>query len=93
MKGSSVYKVQNGKLLRVSVQEDNGRIAGIKVSGDFFLHPEEGIAVLEKELQGEALDEEKLREKISEIVERNSIQLFGFAAADLAKAIMMAVKG
>ena len=92
MKGNSTYKVTNGKLIRIELQAEQNKITSIKVSGDFFMHPEQAIQVLEKQLHNSELDEAKLQEKISSIVEENSVQLFGFKPEDLAKAIMMAVK-
>ncbi len=91
MNNSAVYKVEGGKLIRVSLEAEQGKITSIRIFGDFFLHPEEAIELIEKGLQGAELKEESLIEKITSIVERNSIQLFGFNAGDLAKAIMVAV--
>ena len=92
MKGNSVYKVENGKLLKVRLESEQGKITGIKILGDFFMHPEEAIAVLEKELQGTELNEGKLAERIASVLESNSVRVFGFKAGDLAKAIMKAVE-
>ena len=91
MNNSAVYKVEGGKLIKVSLEAEQGKIASIKVFGDFFLHPEEAIELIEKGLQGAELNRETLKKKITSIVERNSIQLFGFKPLDLAKAIMVAV--
>ncbi len=93
MKGQSVYKVPNGKLVKVSLEAGQGKVKKVKVSGDFFIHPEEAIDALEENLKGVELREDVLEKKILAIVEENSIQLFGFKSKDLAKAIMMAVGG
>lgn len=92
MKGNSVYKVENGKLLKVRLEAEQEKITRVKISGDFFMHPEEAIDALEKELEGTELEESKLREKIGSILESNSVRVFGFKAGDLAKAIMKAVE-
>ncbi len=91
LKGSAIYKVEGGKLLKIALEAEKGKILSIRIFGDFFLHPEEAIELIEKGLQGAELKEESLMEKIDSVVEGNSIQLFGFKAADLAKAIMAAV--
>lgn len=91
MEGKSMYKVPDGKLLKVHLHAAGGKVKAVRINGDFFLHPEEAIVLLEQGLQGTSLQEEKLKEKIGLIVEGNSIQLFGFRPADLARAIMMAV--
>ena len=92
MKGSSVHKAENGKMLKIALEYEKGKVLGIRISGDFFMHPEESITVLENRLKGTELDEERLGKKAASIVEENSIQLFGFEAKDLAKAIMEAVQ-
>jgi lipoate-protein ligase A len=89
--GKSVFKVQGGKLLKISLEHSGGRIESVKIAGDFFLHPEEAVGLIENGLEGSALDEIPLKGKIEAIVKKNSLQLFGFAPADLAAAIMMAV--
>ncbi len=93
MDGKSTYKVPDGKLLKIALQAEEARIASVKIRGDFFLHPEESIELLEAGLKGEQLQQEKLMKKIASIVESNSIKLFGFNPADLAKAIMLAAEG
>ena len=90
--GKSVFKVQGGKLLKISLEHSGGWIENVRIAGDFFLHPEESVGLVEKGLQGAALDESSLKGKIEAIVKKNSLKLFGFAPADLAAAIMMAVK-
>ena len=92
MKGNSAHKVENGKLIKVRLQSEQGKITEVKIFGDFFMHPEEAIDVLENKLQGSELDEIKLRERIGSILESNSVRVFGFKAKDLAKAIMKAVE-
>jgi len=88
----AAYKVEGGKLVKVSVEAEQGKISGIRITGDFFLYPEEAISTLENNLLETELEESKLVEKIDSIVKGNSIQLFGFNAKDLAKTIMMAVE-
>ena len=37
------YKVPKGKLVRVHLRINDNKIQNIKLTGDFFLHPEESI--------------------------------------------------
>ncbi|MCX6798878.1 MAG: hypothetical protein NTW59_02150 [Candidatus Diapherotrites archaeon] len=90
--GKSVFKVEGGKLLKISLEHSGCAISSVKIAGDFFLHPEEAVGLIEEGLEGTPLDENTLKNKIEAIVKENSLQLFGFAPADLARAIMMAVK-
>jgi lipoate-protein ligase A len=92
MKGQSVHKVLDGKLVKVRLEAEKGKIKSIRISGDFFIHPEEKIEALEKGLAGTELSERALEKRVSELIEGNSMQVFGFKAGDLAKAILMAVQ-
>ncbi|MGC8672654.1 MAG: lipoate protein ligase C-terminal domain-containing protein [Thermoplasmata archaeon] len=46
------YKDKGSKLIRLDIDWENGRIKKINIYGDFFLHPEESIFKLEKNLEG-----------------------------------------
>jgi hypothetical protein len=45
MHSQSVYKVPQGKLLKVSLEYDEKRniLQSVCITGDFFAYPEEGI--------------------------------------------------
>ena len=90
MKGQSVYKEPGGKLVRVSLEEEHGKISSVKVSGDFFMHPEEGIGILEERLEGKRVDPVILEREIRGALEAASVKAFGISPAGLAKAIAMA---
>ena len=57
---SADYKAPGGKMLRVRLKERDGRIESAKISGDFFLIPEESLSKLEKMLEDARLDEKEL---------------------------------
>ena len=44
-------KIPNGKLLKLRV-DFGKKINSITISGDFFIHPEEGIDLIEEALKG-----------------------------------------
>jgi lipoate---protein ligase len=46
------YKVPGGKLVAVDLHVDEGHLAEVKVSGDFFLDPDEALEVIDAALQG-----------------------------------------
>lgn len=50
------HKAKKG-LVRVEFDEENGVAEHVKITGDFFIHPEETIHELERELEGHRLDE------------------------------------
>ena len=88
--GKAEYKVKGGKLIRVQLLRGSDKIERIKISGDFFLHPEEFIEELEKALLGNTLNESNLAEVIETVLGRGEATLLGAASTDFAKCIMMA---
>ncbi len=57
MERSVIRKVKGGKLVKVTVVSEGGRIAAVSITGDFFAHPEEGLELVERELIGAAISE------------------------------------
>ena len=76
------------KLLKIELkfQENIRQIHSIKITGDFFMHPEETIETLEAGLVGIKLEKESLSNKISSILK--DCQLYGFDVDSLADAII-----
>ncbi len=60
------YKTPGGKLVVVDFDVIDGRIRNMKISGDFFLYPEEEFAPLTDALEGvdADLDDESFAERI-----------------------------
>jgi len=58
---SADYKAPGGKLVRVRLKKEQGLIQSIKITGDFFLIPEETLAKPEKMLEDTPLREAELR--------------------------------
>lgn len=92
MKGRAARKVPGGKLVKVLVRYDKV-IEEIKVTGDFFLHPEEAIVDIEKALLGSRIDEREneLERKVKKALEARSAQLIGIQARDIALALREAL--
>ena len=64
------YKVPGGKLLRIDADIVENAIRDIKIHGDFFMHPEEGIEKIEDALKGERIEEaEKILNKCTKHLE------------------------
>jgi hypothetical protein len=93
MKSQSVYKVPNGKLLKISLEYNNknNTITQIKIMGDFFAYPEESIELVEKKLKNTLLEKEVLKKKIHSIIEEQTIQFIGLDAEGLTHGILMCV--
>jgi hypothetical protein len=88
--GKAEYKVEGGKLIRVQLRKKSDRIEEIKITGDFFLHPERFIEELEEALLGHNLNEKDLSAHIWALVEKGKVTLLGTSPEDFAKCITMA---
>ena len=85
----NIYKTQ--KLIKILLeyndQEDGKKIINsIKITGDFFLYPEESLEYLEAQLKGTLLDRYKLKEKIDKCLENS--EAFGFDTESMVAAIL-----
>jgi lipoate-protein ligase A len=87
----SSFKVPGGKLVRIALSRENHKICTIKITGDFFLHPESTLDKIEEKLVGAVLHEPELRKRIESVIAENRAILIGATPADIARAIMLAV--
>lgn len=90
-KGHNIYKA--GKLLRILLeyeedcsQENIQTINSIRITGDFFVYPEDSLEKLETQLKGTRLEKEKLKKEIDRCL--NNAEPFGFDSESLSDAIM-----
>ncbi|MFH1470631.1 MAG: radical SAM protein [Candidatus Micrarchaeota archaeon] len=84
--GKNVFKAQ--KLLKVRAEYSN-RIEIVKITGDFFVHPEDGLAEIEKSLAGCPINKNEIKARIEKALE--NCEAFGFDSDSLAEAIMGAI--
>lgn len=87
------YKAPGGKLLRVRLKETHGRIESARISGDFFLIPEDSLQKLEMMLEDVPLREQELRLLVDRFFRGTSAQGLGVAPDDFVKAILAAKPG
>jgi lipoate---protein ligase len=85
---SADYKAPGGKMVRVRLTEKDGRIETLKISGDFFLVPEEGLSKLEKMLVDTRMDERELRLLVDRFFRGTQAQGLGVSPDDFVKAIL-----
>jgi len=88
--GRAVYKVEGGKMIKVQLAQKDEKIEKIRITGDFFLHPEDLIEEIEKMLIGSPLEQESISNSVSAFIEKKGATLLGAAPEDFAKCIMMA---
>ena len=90
MQGSAEKKAD--KLVRVNL-EYSDRIEFIEISGDFFIHPEESLKLIEKELTGLRLARlDQIAEKITSLIEYYNIQMVGITPDVIEDVIKEAVR-
>ena len=77
-----------GKIVKISMSynKESQLIHSIKITGDFFIHPEEVIEQLEHGLCGIKLEKEDLKNKIHWVL-KNS-EFFGFEIDSLVDVIL-----
>lgn len=87
-------KVPGGKLLRVKVRTNESAqstetITDIQISGDFFLHPEESLPAIEKNLIGLPKNgaQQLLAAKIRTVLSRQHAAFIGVTPEDIAQTI------
>ena len=91
MNSKSIYKVPNGKLLKINLDynQKTNNIENVRITGDFFAYPEESIELMEKKLRNTVLEQSQLLEKIRSIITEYHIQFVGVDAEGLTKGILM----
>jgi len=82
------YKGPGGKLVRIRLTEDRGLIRQIKITGDFFLIPEESLPKLEKMLEDAPIREKELRLLVDRFFRGTEAKGLGITPDDLVKAIL-----
>lgn len=78
-------KISNGKLVTLIVSVSNDRVDNIRITGDFFLYPEESITALESNFLGipVSISDVELSNKISEVLKNST--LIGLTIEDLVR--------
>ena len=89
--GRAELKVPGGKLLRVASTIRGERIEEIKITGDFFMHPEEALDVLEKKLQGVKGDEEEVKRAVEDFFKSVAPTVLGAAPKHFIEVIMRSI--
>ena len=88
--GRALLKVKGGKLVKVKLTQKENKIQKIRITGDFFLHPEEAIDELEQALVGKPLKEENLLQTVRNLLHEKNVTLLGVAPKDFVRCVLMA---
>lgn len=85
----SAYKIPGGKMIKIELREENKVIKDIKITGDFFLYPENGIEILENGLKGVKLNQ--ILDEIKKIAKYNNLKFFGLTCEGIFEAVNLAL--
>ena len=87
------YKAPGGKLLRVRLTVTEHvtppLITSLRLTGDFFMHPEEAILDLEERLVGAPLEARTLQERLQAFLE-TGVEMIGASVEDIVHLLLSA---
>ena len=86
------YKTPGGKLIAVDFEVEDGRLRDVRVTGDFFLYPEEALADLTCALDGLSIDlaESEIAEQVRAAMPRDA-ELLGSSPEAIGAAVRRAL--
>ncbi len=87
--GRAEYKVPGGKLLAAETEIEDGVLVKVKVTGDFFMHPETAIEDLEASLTGIMVDD--LEEEVVRFFEGREVTLYGASPEDFSHVVRLSL--
>ncbi len=92
--GMAVKKITGGKLVRVDVRYSRDRIEHVKITGDFFLQPDELLEAMEDRLVGLSLPlaGARVAEDLQKLLDEQEAVLVGFTPLDLVEILAEALK-
>jgi len=85
-------KVAGGKLVRLELELDGPCIRRAKITGDFFMHPEDALKEIEGALTGIQLStsEADISERIEKVAASMNVEMVGFSAETIARLVKAA---
>ncbi len=75
-------------LIRAEVKVRNNTIVDVRISGDFFIYPEEALWEIEKRLVGVKLSREEILKVIRDVFNKFNVQAPMVKIEDFVEAIM-----
>ena len=86
------YKVPGGKLLRVKLEVEAGKITFLQLTGDFFMQPETDLEELEVQLIGSPVGFATIESAVHGFFSKKKTVITGASPSDFAYVIKHAVK-
>lgn len=94
MRRHGEYKMPGGKLTVVDLEIEQGRLAHVVVSGDFFLEPDEALGAISAAVEGQAASADEAQ--LAQLIERATpahTRMYGVDAQAIARALRRAIDG
>jgi hypothetical protein len=87
------YKMPGGKLVVIDLEVCNGRLAGVQLSGDFFLEPDSALQAINAALEGQPADaaETTLAVAIASALDTD-VAMYGISPESIAIVVRRALK-
>ena len=92
----NIYELKAKKgLIRVYTKVDPSinKIIDLRITGDFFIYPENKLWIIEKSMKNIYVDYDVIYKKFKEVIEREDIELVGSTIEDFVKAIYYSARG
>ena len=78
-------------IIELELALENDRVSHIKITGDFFIYPEEALEKLEQKIIGISNDREELKKTIHQFYTENTISTPGITQDDWINVIIKAL--
>ena len=75
-------------IIEVELKTEGDKISHLKITGDFFVYPEEALETIEQGLQNIKIDKMELKKRITEIYEQQKISTPGITIDDWVTVIL-----
>jgi hypothetical protein len=86
------YKPPGGKLVVADFEIRDGRLADVRITGDFFLYPEEALTAISMTLTDMAADAVDMADRIAAALPAGA-ELLGFSPEAIAEAVRRGLAG
>ncbi len=86
----ATHRTQKG-LIEIELSIENDCLSSLKITGDFFIYPEEALEIIEQTLTNLKIDQALIEEQITGIYEQHKISTPGITIDDWVTVIMKAV--
>jgi len=86
------YKTPGGKLVVADFELRDGRLADVRITGDFFLYPEEALDVIAATLTGLPANAPDMADRIAAALPAGT-EMLGFSPEAIAEAVRRGLAG